>query len=204
MFKQILCINIASRTDRWQQITDECKRVGIAVERIDACTPDKAIENSPFVAFNTSQKWSLEKLHTFPAMILEDDCVFGNMSHLAAAMSELPPTWDLCYLGGNILGIDVIPFQKPVRFSEHLFRVKDCWQTHALVYSKIGVEKILSKFSVTNGYNYDEFLRQTILPDGEGYIVAPQMAYQRAGHSDIWNCHVQTEHLFEQGNKLLV
>ncbi len=181
----------------------ECVKNGISFERIEACTPGNAVENSPFVAFNTSQKWAMEQATEFPLMILEDDCVFKNMDHLFAAMSELPEDWEVLYGGANIIGIDTIPFAQPVRYSEHLFTLTDAWMTHCMIYSKRGVERILNTFSVTCGYNYDEWLRKNILPAGKAFIIAPQIAYQRASFSNIWNVPTNFEHLFEAGNKLL-
>lgn len=205
-FQQILLINLHHRTDRLNQMMDQGIRTssGESFTIIEACTPDKAIENSPFVAFNTSQLWALKALHTFPALVLEDDCVFGNCQHLEAALGELPSDWEILYGGANLLGIDVIPFKQPVRYSQHLFTVTDAWQTHCMIYSRRGAERILDTFKVNCGYNMDEWLRQNILPAGKSFVIAPQIAYQRAGYSDIWNCQVQTEHLFEQGNKLLL
>lgn len=202
--QQILCINLASRTDRWQETITECARLGFQPERIEACTPEKAIENSPFVAFNTSQKKALEKLKSFPSMILEDDCIFVDAYKLERAIWELPEDWEILYGGANIIGIDTIPFRPPVRYSPHLFTLLDAWQTHCMIYSKGGRDRILETFKVNCGYNYDEFLRQEIMPAGKCFICAPQVAYQRKSFSDIWNVDANFEHLFEQGNKLLV
>lgn len=206
-FKNVYCINLSHRMDRWAEVTAECEKVGISgLIRVEACTTAEAAGNSPFVAFNTSQLQTLQaalKADKWPVLILEDDCVFKNITHLHYAMNELTPDWEVLYLGANILGTDTIPFRKPERHSAHLFRVLDAWMTQSMVYSKKGVERILSTFSVTCGYNFDEFLRQEILPAGEGFIIAPQITYQRPGYSDIWNNSGDYTSLFERGNQLL-
>lgn len=202
--QQTFCINLASRADRWQEVSNEVLMHGIAMQRIEACTPDKAIENSPFVAFNTSQKMALESITKYPAMILEDDCVFMNSDHLPAAMNELPEDWEILYGGANVIGIDTIQFELPVRYSDHLFTLKDAWMTHCMIYSERGVKRILESFSVTCGFNMDEWLRKNIMPSGRCFIIAPQIAYQRPSFSNIWNCDTNFKHLFEQGNKILL
>ena len=200
-FDKKYCINIDSRTDRWAQVQAECAREGFEVERYAACVDDHRV-----LAFNGSQFSVLCRAYQESkgsTLILEDDCVFKNTMHLHYAMNELPPDWEVLYLGGNILGMDTHPFRPPIRHSAHLFKLADCWQTHAMVYSRAGLEHITENFKWDNGYAYDEWLRQNILPRGKSFIIAPQIAYQRPGWSDLWNCPSDYSSLFDRGNALL-
>lgn len=200
LFNKIYCINIDQRTDRWKQAQDEFKRLDIGVERFPATTGD-----NKFVAFNTSQLNCIKAAHDyFNVLILEDDIAFAETSNLEAAVNELPEDWDCLYLGGNIIGCDTIPFKPPFRFSDHLFCLIDCWQTQSVAYSQKGMQFVIDNFKVDNGYNYDEWLRNNMLPRRKSFIVAPQMTYQRPSYSDIWQCNADFSHLLEAGNKLLI
>lgn len=200
-FEKTYCINIDERTDRWFGTLRRCGLEGFVPERYDA-----VIEDNRVLAFNKSQL-EVIRLAYFQCkgnvLILEDDCVFKNTMHLHYAMNELPEDWEILFLGANIIGSDTLPFTQPVRHSSHLFLLTDCWQTHAVAYSQRGLSHIVNSFKPDNGYIYDEWLRQYVLPRGKSFIIAPQIAYQEAGHSDIWNVHADYTSLFERGNKLL-
>lgn len=201
-FNKIYCINLDARKDRWESCKKEFLAAQIEVERFSAVKGE-----SPVIAFNTSQAAVIAKAledGCENTLILEDDVKFKGDMHLHYAMNELPADWDSLYLGGNIIGIDTIPFQPPFRFSSHLFCLIDCWQTHAVAYSRKGMEFIRDNFKADNGYIFDEWLRKNMLPRRKSFIIAPQIAYQRASFSDIWNVQANFEHLFEAGNKLLL
>lgn len=201
-FDKIYCINLDHRPDRWAESVKEFAKEGIEVERFPATYGENR-----FVAFNTSQKRCLEKSISDGAnnpLILEDDVEFRSAMHLHYAMNELPEDWDMIYLGGNIIGVDVIPFRKPIRYSAHLFSVVDCWQTQSVGYSRKMVEWLVENFKPDCGYNMDEYLRQYVLPNFKCFIVAPQITLQRRSYSDIWDRDTNFTHLFDEGNKLLV
>lgn len=201
-FESVYCINIDKRHDRWEQVLAECAREGIEPIRHSA-----TVEDNRVIAFNKSQLTILSRAYIVllngPILVLEDDCIFKNTMHLHYAMNELPPDWEMLYLGGNILGTDTIVFPPPVRFSSHLFTITHCWQTHAVAYSVRGLIRILDTFKPDNGYAYDEWLRHNMLPRGKSFIIAPQIAYQRPGYSDLWQRDADYSSLFDRGNALL-
>jgi GR25 family glycosyltransferase involved in LPS biosynthesis len=200
-FDKIYCINLDHRVDRWQDSLREFTKEGIEVERFSATYGE-----SRTIAFNTSQKGVLEKSLVDGAnnpLVLEDDVEIRSTMHLHYAMNELPEDWDIIYLGGNIIGVDVIPFRKPIRYSAHLFSVVDCWQTQSVGYSRKMVEWLVQNFKVDCGWIYDEFLRQEVLHKFKAFIVAPQITLQRKSFSDIWDRDTNFTHLFEAGNELL-
>jgi len=200
-FDKIYCINLDHRTDRWNESIREFYKEGIEVERFPAVSGENRT-----IAFNTSQLEVLKKSLADGAnnpLILEDDVEIRGSMHLHYAMNELPSDWDIIYLGGNIIGIDVIPFRKPVRHSAHLFKVLDCWQTQSVGYSRKMVEWLVENFKVDCGWIYDEFLRQEVLHRFNCFIVAPQVTLQRKSYSDIWSVEANFTHLFDAGNELL-
>lgn len=207
-FDKTYCINLDKRTDRWQRSEEEFKRIGIEVERF------KAYEgNNPMLAFNKSQyhvlKQVLNEGHK-SSLILEDDVEFRDVSHMNAALSELPSNWDILFLGCNLIGCGGMEFEKPIYYSKHLRKLVDAWQTHAVAYSRGMVEWIVNNFPYhddqyeTEGLMiYDEWLRVNVIKKRMCFVVAPQVALQRPDHSDIWNTHADYSSLFERGNKLL-
>jgi GR25 family glycosyltransferase involved in LPS biosynthesis len=206
-FDKTYCINLDKRTDRWQQSLSEFAKVGISVERFKACEGDNKA-----LAFNKSQYHCIQKglSECDKFLILEDDVEFKGWSHLGMALNELPNDWDILWLGGNLIGCGGIEFRPPVRYRSHLFRPQDIWQTHAVAYSRKAAEWIVNNFPFhKDEYEkegltiYDEWLRVNALPMLNCFIVAPQIAVQRADHSDIWNTHADYTSLFERGNKLL-
>ncbi len=201
-FNNIYCINLDVRIDRWEACKKEFLREQIEVERFSALTGDNR-----HLAFNKSQGAVISKALTDGsrnALILEDDVVFQNTMHLNYAMNELPEDWAILFLGANVIGLDGVPFQKPVRHSAHLFRITDAFQTHAVAYSRAAMEYIVKNFNPNEFPIYDEWLRVNMLKQFSCFIIAPQIAYQRAGRSDIWQCDADYTSLFHRGNELLV
>lgn len=193
-------INLDSRPDRLASVTTEFKRVGLAFERFPAHTGEV-----PYLAFNSSQYNCILKafVHEWEHFtIYEDDVRFGPYSHATEAINELPPDWGILQMGCNLIGSDVVEFKQPERYSAHLFRLYDCWQTQSVAYSREAARWILHNWDYKQGHTYDDWLRQVykIFPC---FVVAPQLTYQDSGFSDIWGVNVDTKHLFEQGNNLL-
>lgn len=194
-------INIASRTDRWEEITAECERVGIAdPERIEAVTGD-----NPMLAFNQSQHKALKAgiAAGEPFMVLEDDCVFTSYPWLA----NVPSAWDILVPGCNIIGMDTTIWPMPVRVNQDWFRLYNSWMTHCLIYSNQMAKWIDEHLdsTVMDGGNviYDEWLRLNVYPHFNVYVSAEMTAYQRPSFSNIWNRETNYVGCFTQGNEYL-
>jgi len=194
-------INLASRTDRWYQVLAECNRMGLTVEHFNACT-----DESPHIAFNRSQYEVIKRGYDSGEdcfLVLEDDAVFdGQWSEVEEAMQDLPPDWDALYLGANIC---TDWFRKPERVTERLCRLRDCWQSHAIIWSRKGAQTVLERFNVEGEgwYIFDEQMRQKLFPDGNTYLMSPMIAYQRPGKSDIWERETDYTGAHIQGNRIL-
>lgn len=195
------CINIASRVDRWAQAQAEFERIGLTVERFNAYSGD----NGP-LAFNRSQHECIRRGYESGAdcfAIFEDDCVFeGSWIKVDEVLNSMPYGWVSLHLGCNFT-TDF--FRRPDRIAANLVRLNDCWQSHAIVYSRPGAEYILRMFNPDGpGWMiYDEWLRQTIMKEGNMYLIDPMVCYQRASHSDIWGTHADYTGVHTMGNHLL-
>lgn len=179
-FQRRICLT--NDPAEWQIAQAEFNRVGLEVEKFQAVK-----EIGPHQSFSHSEREILlDFLHSGAETLLhlEDDCVFRDLGHLPQAIDELPDDWDVFYLGANlILWGNGEP--DPERYSEHLFRVKCAWTTHAIAYNKKCIRTILEKQPEFSVQMFDQYL-STRLPELNAFCVAPMIAYQRARHSLIW------------------
>lgn len=193
-----LCINLDSRPDRWQQVTQEFERVGIEAERVPAISGD----NRP-LAFNQSVMKAMRLANGGSLLLFEDDVVFDRpLPYLAP-----PENYMTLHLGANIMGTDIKNWVMPTYYSPFLAKLHNCWQSHATLYSAECVAYILSNFrdDILTAENpiFDEWVRMNILPLGRSYVMKPMIAYQRDSFSDIWQHQAQYKHYHIEGNKYL-
>lgn len=201
-FDQIYCLNQESRPDRWAQAEAEFNRVGIPVQRflsLPADQPNKSFCLSQYAMLKKFLASGGKRLMTF-----EDDALFKNMDHLPACLNELPADWDVIYLGANlhhmVFGITENP---PVKYSEHLVRVKRAWTSHAIGYSRKMVEAIIEKYPVESFEMYDNWLSSNMLEHYNCFITNPMICWQRPGKSDLWNADTDYTGAFEWGDKFM-
>ena len=136
--------------------------------------------------------------------MLEDDCIFKDLKHLQAAIDELPAGWDVLYLGANItdmvFGIKENP---PLRHSQHLYRIRRAWTSHAIAYTREAAMRIATVYSPHTCGMYDEFISSNMLGKMNAFLVNPMCAFQRPGKSDLWGGHTDYTGAFEQGDKIM-
>lgn len=201
-FEIVRVINLDKRTDRKELYEQEFKRLGITAERFTAFEG-----NNRHLAFNKSQYYCLkecvEKGYK-TILILEDDIVFTDCIFLRDALNEIPEWWDLLYLGANINGT------KLERYSDHLFKIKNSFTTHAVGYSLKMAKWIVENFPFyKDEYEkegltiYDEWLRVNVQEKFNCFLTYPMCAEQRISFSDIWNVNADYSNCFRQGNELL-
>lgn len=190
----ITCLTTENRKDRHRTVVREFKKFNIEPEFFYALP---AI--GPHQSFNLSTKAILQKFLASSdetLLFLEDDVCFVEPKEIFhKAVEELPLNWDILYLGANIR-------EKPTRYSDHLFKVTNCWTTHAILYSKKVVEVILRDYPNESERMYDNYLGE-MLKDLNAFIVAPMVAWQSAGHSDIWGHQINYNREFRDSQKLL-
>lgn len=179
-FSRRICLTLGPE---WPTAQAECERVGLT-----GVQPYYAVkEIGPHQSFSHSERnILLEFLHSDSETLLhlEDDVVFRETGHLEAALSELPSDWDIVYLGANlVLWNNGEP--NPERYSEHLFRVKCAWTTHAIGYNKKCVRGILEKQPEFSSQMFDNYLSTRLL-ELNAFCVSPMVAWQRAHFSEIW------------------
>lgn len=178
-FDNIYYINLDSRPDREEALLAQAQALDFHPIRMSAVTPKDLGHDNNHLAFNASCMKVLEESVGNNVLVLEDDCVFGDINHLSKALSELPHDYDMVFLGANIheSGCEY--------YSEHLVKYISGWTTHAVGYSRQCIEYIIDNFKPEEFPIYDEWLRVNVLPRGKSFVVCPMVADQAKGFSDI-------------------
>ena len=198
-FDKKVCLSLTEA--EWAKGQAEFERVGLyGVERFQAVK-----EIGPHQSFSHSEREILIDFYHSSAqrlLHLEDDCQFRDLEHLGVALAELPRTWDILYLGANLLMWNNGSEPQPERVSDHLFRIKGAWTTHAVAYNKKCVFEILAKQPEFSVQMFDQYLSSR-LAEFQAYIVAPMVAYQRPRHSSIWDRFDDYTGIFDASNEKL-
>lgn len=178
-FGKTFCINLPERTDRWREVQEEFKKIGLgSVNRVEAIKASPGwigCRESHLAVLRLCQD---EKRFT----IFEDDVQFTDnaMQILALAEKQLPKKWDMLYLGANLM--------KPIeRHSANLYRLKGAYTTHAMIFNNKEIAKMI--LSAPPFRKIDCFMETYIQEYFNVYIVSPMIATQADGYSDITNRH---------------
>lgn len=187
-------MNLDKRTDRWQAVTGEFERVGLQVDRFSACVN----EENRLLGYNETYHGILSKYRgQGTVLVLEDDVIFKSLAHMPRALNELPHDWDVLYLGANLNGT----IQN--HYSSALRHIRNSLMSHAIAYSEKMVDYIVDNFDHKNFPIYDEWMRINVQEKFKCFVVAPMVAWQAPGFSDLWQTHANYVSTLVDGNKLL-
>jgi glycosyl transferase family 25 len=179
---EVYCINLAHRTDKWEQTILECAKLGIDVTRVEAI--------SEFPGWEGCRKSHVAILSQAKPMfmILEDDVKFtGTLQDIEQCMSDLPSDWDMLYLGANL--------QAPIeRYSDKLYRLKSAYATHAIIYNSQRVIDYILEHDA-GGRKIDVFYAEQVMERFNVYATRPMLATQRPSMSDISQSYQYYTHL---------
>lgn len=195
-------INLDERLDRWTAIQDQLGRVGIVAERFSAISvanlpapaPDSLRQflldvDGPSASFEHKLQatWACLYSHLavirhaqqqrLPAvLILEDDCLFepytpGVLRRVRAQL--VGQSWDMLYLGGTLK-----KGSQRVSLTENLRCVSRVRLAHALVIHESLYARILAEAPAA-GLPLDWYYSEHLLPEIEGRMVWPRLAFQR-------------------------
>lgn len=193
-FQRRICLT--TKPEEWEAGLREFNRVGLTVEKFQSL-PDIG----PHQSFSKSIRNILIDFYESDAetlLHLEDDCIFKDLSHLETALRQLPSTWDILYLGANLVSDN----SHIERFSENLFKVDRAWTTHAVGYSKKVIPYILENQPGYSDQMYDNWLSAQ-LKNFQTFIIAPMVAYQRPRISSIWDRFDDYTPIFEESDARL-
>ncbi len=176
-------INLVPRIDRLIPLIDNLKELGF--------------DYWPFHATKHKVGW-IGLLHTMRqlikqviletpftcVLILEDDARFiiNPTETIEKCLVQLPEDFDLLFLGCNLWQSHVY------KYSDNLIQLSDAYATHAIVYSRKGLEKVLMAIEDNlDGVPFDILLKNKLMPDGKCFCSFPLLATQITSYSDIEN-----------------
>lgn len=184
-FSDIYCINLDSRPDRWQNVSQEFKSIDIfhRVKRFSAIKHDDGrigCIQSHLSILKISKEKNLDNV-----LILEDDVHFINqpLISLNKAISQIDIPWYLLYLGANT-------HCKLNKIKPNLLQLKTGYSTHAIAYNKLSYDKIIDDLCKINKIScmsdiLDVYLSDKIQPHHLCLLLNPIIATQSSGFSDI-------------------
>lgn len=153
MFNKIFILNLDERIDRWNYISKHLRDINICkYERIsstklqfDSTIPK--IKLAKISCFHSHLK-TLRKSYDFDnVLILEDDCKFIRSIDDVTFKFIEDGNWDILYLGCNRKiyknNDSLIYLSDVIKVNESIYEVKECGTTHAIVYSKNMIRKIV-------------------------------------------------------------
>lgn len=198
-FDYPVVLNCRSAVERMQQTASELQRVGIANYTRFEAVPDIG----PHESFNRSVNYILRSFLLSGAerlLLIEDDVLFLETRHVPAALSELPPDWDILYFGANL---QERGFKAPVRHSKHLCRVFDAWTTHCIGFTREAAKRLLKGQPGFSERMFDNWLSSQ-LEGFNAFCVSPLVAIQRPGNSYIWGGNADYTDIFKKSDHLLI
>lgn len=196
-FKEIWCINLDHRKDRWEHCTKEFEGVNILtrIQRFSAIKHEDGrigLIYSYIKLFEHAQEKNLENI-----LIFEDDVKFINnpTENLKLALEQIDSMdWSLLYFGSNI-------HKKINKVTQNLLRLKQGYATHAIAYHKSIYEPILSKFKIIHEIKNKEDVYDVHLSNLQNmhpcFIINPIIATQYNSYSDIEKKHAKNESMIE-------
>lgn len=184
-------INLPARIDRRETVTKELAKVGIVDYRFWRATHN----HNGVVGLLLTMKSLLDhcdSLGLTSVLILEDDARFLHPIGLVEdAIKQLPTNWDLLYLGVNL-------FQKEVEFySPKLIKLTGGCATHAILYSRSGIERAIGMLDIESESPYDLQLVYKLQEFRNCYAIYPMVVTQSDGFSDIQGENVEYAKLLE-------
>lgn len=185
MIDKIYCINLDRRPEKWQAVQKQFQKHGLKVDRMPGVDGNDFRIDYPCSHGNNgctiAHLQCVERaklLGLTNVMIFEDDVVLHDKFNdvLNASMQELPEDWQFLYLGGTHK-------ERPVKITEHIYRVSKTFCTHACVIRSTLFDYVLNNFKSLHQpcdcYYTDKN------HEGNMYVINPPIAWQSGGFSDI-------------------
>lgn len=170
-------INRADRPERLKASQEQFNKYGMEVEVFPAITNPRGWRGCRDSHLAVLEKYQSENF----VLVFEDDVLFlaaDPMLPIAQAAGELPPNWDMLYLG-------ISPMQKYMKASPHLYKVNGGYTTHAILWHNRKHGAVEYIFSHRNDIlRWDVYLSSVIHKIFNCFVVFPLLATQRQEKSD--------------------
>lgn len=193
-FDRTFCINLDSRSDRWEEAQKEFVKHSFNVERVPGIEGSKMNLDFPpeikegAVGCALSQFFCIKYakqlgLDTF--LLLEDDIQFDeNVNELFDQyIKEVPSDWDMLYLGGqHFHGMNL------QQVSEHVYKCEYTLAAHSVAFNGKVFDRFIDKLiDITKpcDVHYAESHKEI-----NAYVIIPHLTWQRNSYSDIEKVNV--------------
>jgi hypothetical protein len=178
-FDAIYVLNLSKRTDRLIQITEHFEEYEVPFTRVEAIPNPKGAEglrDTMLSVFAIAKQKDYDNILIFEddALIVRDKIVFHDTMN--QVVSQLNERYIMCFLGCQATA-GFTHFHSP-----NLLPIQKGYSTHAVAYSKRGINEITGR---DFGYPIDNWFVDNIQIIGDCYTVHPFLVSQRAGFSDI-------------------
>ena len=178
------CMNLDDRTDRWEQVQKDFKRLSdvlpIKIERVSACAepskPQLGVAKTVHKVINIAKERNLEYV-----LLLEDDLYVIDPYKVKTCLENAPEDWDM--LSGG-----AYHFSPDTSFDENWMKMKDFCSLHFIIFRNTIYDKILN---IKGGGHMDRNLGTEVRNKRMVmYIMHPMPCQQRPGFSNIRNRNV--------------
>ena len=186
------CLTLKERPDKESYVRSEFERVGIKnVEFVYGVKTPNGRDGCRMGHLSIMNRASKESMFA----VFEDDAKFlYPISDIRKAMLELPDDWDGLWLGSTLT-------QDLDRYSEHLYRLKKGWCTHAMIFNnQHGIADYILNHA-DKAFKIDVFYADVIQEEFNCYITYPMMVTQQEGYSDIIRKHQTYQVITDWYNK---
>jgi GR25 family glycosyltransferase involved in LPS biosynthesis len=180
VFDKTYLINLDERSDRLEDVLEECKRVNLSVTRFPAITGGC---QGCICSHMEIWKQSVKQM----VLILEDDVVFHKyfQQHVYEVFSFIIKNnikWDILYFNNNN-NTDLISQTKDLV----VYIPKGQWCTHCYAINQDFYAKILPfEDEIRTAHNADTWLKYNIEKAGlNAFATHEHLAKQRSGYSDL-------------------
>ncbi len=199
-FDRIYVISLKRRADRLEKFfagiapyVEDVSNV-ILVEAIDGLAerPDLGSEagkwgctQSHLKALHLALESRAEK-----SLIFEDDCEFfeGFEEKFTSAASDLPQSWDMFYLGGNL-------WVPPVRLKNDIHKIVKCYAAHAYGVSRDFLQNYTHLFNEFPILDVQYADMHSLM---NAYVIHPSICGQFVSYSDLELKEVDYAFIFKQ------
>lgn len=195
-FDKIYCLNLDSRTDRWQHCEQQFHKHDLSVERVSAINGHKLNLHIPGVktgaigcSLSHQLAVRLAKQNRYDSvMVLEDDVEFADnlQQQFSEYIKQIPVNWDIIYLGGNHQ-------VKPEPISENVSRIRFSYAAHAVAFRHTVYDLLLDLSS--NLHNPVDVAYAHAQYNSNAFVFTPHLAWQRDSYSDIEQTEVSYQFL---------
>ena len=166
-------INLKHRTDRYNHMLTEIKKLPVSYEFIEGIIDDTK------TCFQSQKKCiQLAKENKLPyVLVLEDDAIFteDSIEILTKTFNEIQTlNWDMFFLGANLQST-------AIRISDSLLKITGAYAAHAYMVHERFYDVILNLPHVCE---MDVHYHNLMLTNNI-YMCDPMIAYQLPSHSDL-------------------